>query len=180
MRASGAALAVVIGSTALLAAGTPEAMRRRAAYADEGLPIILVLAIAAVASSLAGIFALVAEPTGVSALRLVLAIVNVVLGWVTLHTIAAFHYGHHYYTQARHDDEERKDAGGLSFPETPAPHLSEFLYFAFTVGMTTQTSDVAVTSPAMRRLTLVHSVVGFFYNTLIIALAVNVAAGSAR
>jgi uncharacterized membrane protein len=46
--------------------------------------------------------------------------------------------------------------------------------------MTAQTSDVAVTSRAMRRLALAHGVVAFFYNTLILALAVNVAAGLAR
>jgi uncharacterized membrane protein len=132
-----------------------------------------------VVSSLLAIFALVGEPGPSAAPRLALAIVDVVLGWTTLHTIFAFHYGHRYYTAAGPPDAHA-DARGLSFPETKAPHLHDFLYFAFTVGMTAQTSDVEVTSTAMRRLTIVHSAIAFFYNTLILALAVNVAAGLAR
>jgi uncharacterized membrane protein len=131
-----------------------------------------------VASSLFAIFALLGSGAA-SPLRLGLAILNVILGWTTLHTILAFHYGHRYYTP-KGTEEDPSDAGGLAFPEQKAPHLHDFLYFAFTVGMTAQTSDVEVTSTAMRRLTIVHGAVAFFYNTLILALAVNVAAGLAH
>jgi uncharacterized membrane protein len=187
LRAEGAALPLVVAdavffavyllSTAVLVTGTPEALRERASYADEGIALILVLTVAAVTASLLAIFALVGEPGSGSALGL--AIGNVVLGWTTLHTVAAFHYGHRYYTEAGPPDA-RGDAGGLAFPETKVPHLHDFLYFAFTVGMTAQTSDVAVTSTAMRRLTLAHGAIAFFYNTLILALTVNLAAGLAR
>ena len=173
MRTFGAALPLALAGTAFFAAyliatatlvtGTPEALRRRASYADEGLPLILVLTIAAAGAGLVAIFALVNAPGPGSAPRLAIAIANVVLGWTTLHTVAAFHYGHRYYTAAGTDDAPA-DAGGLAFPETKTPHLHDFLYFAFTVGMTAQTSDVTA----------------FFYNTLILALAVNVAAGLAR
>lgn len=163
----------------MLVTGTPEVLRRRASYADEGIVLILLLTIAAAGSSLVAIFALVVEPGPASAGHLTLAIANVVLGWTTLHTVAGFHYGHRYYTPAG-PPHAHVDAGGLAFPETKAPHLHDFLYFAFTVGMTAQTSDVAVTSTPMRRLTLAHSIVAFFYNTLILALAVNVAAGLLR
>jgi uncharacterized membrane protein len=189
LRAHGAALPLALAGTAFFAAyliatatlvtGTPEALRRRASYADEGLPLILLLTVAAAAAGLVAIFALVNAPGPGSAPRLAIAIADVVLGWTTLHTVAAFHYGHRYYTAAGTDDAPA-DAGGLAFPETKTPHLHDFLYFAFTVGMTAQTSDVAVTSRAMRRLALAHGVVAFFYNTLILALAVNVAAGLAR
>jgi uncharacterized membrane protein len=166
-------------STATTATGTPEALRQRASYGDEGILLIVVLTVAAAASSLFAIFTIVAASGPESALRLALVVLNVILGWTTLHTVLAFHYGHRYYTPSG-PEEERTDAGGLAFPETKAPHLLDFLYFAFTVGMTAQTSDVEVASTAMRRLTLVHGVVAFFYNTLILALAVNVAAGLAR
>jgi uncharacterized membrane protein len=189
LRAEGAALPLVVAdavffavyllSTAVLVTGTPEALRQRASYADEGIALILVLTIAAVAASILAIFSLVGQPESGSGPRLGLAIGNVVLGWTTLHTVAAFHYGHRYYTEAGPPDA-RGDAGGLAFPETKVPHLHDFLYFAFTVGMTAQTSDVAVTSTGMRRLALAHGAVAFFYNTLILALTVNVAAGLAR
>ncbi|MFD1809390.1 DUF1345 domain-containing protein [Gemmobacter lanyuensis] len=53
----------------------------------------------------------------------------------------------------------------------------DFLYFSFTIGMTAQVSDVVVERPGLRRLVLAHGVVSFFYNTVILALAVNAAVG---
>jgi uncharacterized membrane protein len=44
--------------------------------------------------------------------------------------------------------------------------------------MTCQVSDVQVTSRPMRRLTLMHGVLSFFFNTVILALAVNLLAGA--
>jgi len=67
-----------------------------------------------------------------------------------------------------------KGEGGLVFPGRSDPGAWDFLYYSFVIGMTAQVSDVAVTSPALRRLTLAHSVVAFFYNTVLITLAVNV------
>jgi uncharacterized membrane protein len=105
----------------------------------------------------------------------VLAIASVLLGWLTLHTIAAFHYAHLYYAKAV--SSRGQDAGGLEFPDTNEPTGWDFLYYSFVVGMTAQVSDVQVLATPMRRLTLAHSVVSFFYNTVILALAVNLAAG---
>jgi uncharacterized membrane protein len=176
--AGDAFFATYLLSTALLVTGTPEAMRRRATYEDEGIGLIFILTVAAMVSSLVAIFGLIGKE-GATAVELALAIANVVLGWTTFNTIAAFHYGHRYYTGAG-PAHARRDTGGLAFPETKTPHITDFLYFAFTIGMTAQTSDVDITSTAMRRLALAHSVVAFFYNTLVIALAVNVAAGLAK
>ena len=49
----------------------------------------------------------------------------------------------------------------------------DFLYFSFTIGMTAQVSDVVVTAGGLRRVVLLHSIGAFFYNTVILALAVN-------
>ena len=54
------------------------------------------------------------------------------------------------------------------------PDALSFLYFSFVVAMTAQVSDVTVTSNAMRRLVLLHGIVSFFFNTVIIAVAVNI------
>jgi uncharacterized membrane protein len=63
----------------------------------------------------------------------------------------------------------------LLFPETKEPGAWDFLYFSFVVGMTAQVSDVQVVSTAIRRVTLAHGILSFFINTIIFALAVNVA-----
>ena len=50
-------------------------------------------------------------------------------------------------------------------------------YFSVVVSMCCQTSDVVITSSAFRRLVMLHSVVAFFFNVIIIAITVNVVAG---
>ncbi len=149
-------------------------LRRRAGYEDEGIFLIVVIALAAIALSIGSIFAFLADPGEPSRLRLALAIASVPLGWLTLHTILAFHYAFLYYA-SKSSGEDHEDSGGLQFPETPEPTGWDFLYYSFVIGMTAQVSDVQVTATALRRLTLAHGVVSFFYNTVILALAVNVA-----
>jgi uncharacterized membrane protein len=156
---------------------TPDGLRRRAGIEDEGIPLIVLLALGAVAMSLASIFGLLAGNGGPDLWELSLAIASVPLGWSTVHTIAAFHYAHLYYAT---EGEDVGDAGGLDFPSTEEPGAWDFLYFSFVIGMTAQVSDVTVHAAGMRRLVLAHSIVSFFYNTVLVALAVNVAVALAR
>ncbi len=158
------------------AGATPETMRRRAAIDDEGMPLIVLITLGAIASSIAAIFAIVGRKAAAETSELVLALASVLLGWLTLHTIVAMRYAHLYYARAAGGGVGR-DAGGLVFPGTEEPVIWDFLYFSFVVGMTAQVSDVQVASPRLRRLTLAHGVASFFFNTIILALAVNVAAG---
>jgi uncharacterized membrane protein len=150
---------------------TAPALRARAANPDEGLALILLVTGATVVTSLAAVLLLMEEGAAVGLSGVVLAILAVPLGWLTLHTMIAFHYARLYYAPSRDGD-----AGGLDFPGTPEPGLGDFLYYSFVVGMTAQVSDVAVTSAVQRRTTLAHGVLSFFYNTVILALAVNAAA----
>ena len=69
-----------------------------------------------------------------------------------------------------------EEAGGLEFQERGQPDYWDFAYFSFTIGMTSQTSDVAVTSRQMRRLTLIHGILSFFFNTAVLAMAINIVA----
>ena len=156
---------------------TPEGLRRRASFEDEGIPLIILLALAAVVLSLAAIFALLGRPDSPDPSELSLAVVSVPLGWLMLHTILAFHYAHLFYAT---EGGDVGDAGGLDFPNTREPAAWDFLYFSFVIGMTAQVSDVTVQSAGMRRLVLGHSIVSFFYNTVLLALAVNVAVTLAR
>src|SRR5215212_7867411 len=143
---------------------TPSEMRARSAVKDEVIVIGL---------SLGSIFALLNEPGKPDTGRLVLTVIRVPFGWTTLHTVMAFHYAHLFY--GRHPSGKSTDAGGLGFPGTEEPGSWDFLYYSFVVGMTAQVSDVQVLSTAMRRVTLLHGVVSFFYNTVLLALVVNVA-----
>ena len=160
---------------------TPDGLRRRAGIEDEGIPLIVLLALGAIGMSLASIFGLLAGNGGPDLSDLALAIASVPLGWSTLHTIAAFHYAHLYYaTEGEDGGEDAGDAAGLDFPGTKEPGAWDFLYFSFVIGMTAQVSDVTVHAAGMRRLVLAHSIVSFFYNTVLVALAVNVAVALAR
>lgn len=167
-------LALMVGFTLRI---TPDGLRRRADVEDEGIPLIVLLALAAVVLSLAAIFALLAGEQRPDAWEMALAVASVPLGWATLHTIAAFHYAHLYYAA---DGEDAADAGCLDFPGTQEPGAWDFVYFSFVIGMTAQVSDVTVHASGMRRLVLAHSIAAFFYNTILLALAVNVAVALAR
>jgi uncharacterized membrane protein len=156
---------------------TPDGLRRRAGIEDEGIPLIVLLALGAVGMSLASIFGLLTGNGGPDPWELSLAIASVPLGWSTLHTIVAFHYAHLFYAT---EGEDAGDAGGLDLPGTKEPGAWDLLYFSFVIGMTAQVSDVTVHAAGMRRIVLAHSIVSFFYNTVLVALAVNVAVALAR
>ena len=148
---------------------TPSVLRQRAAVTDEGLVLILLLAAASVAVCLSSIVLLLNGPGGGNWLERLLAFASVPLGWASLHTVVAFHYAHLFYRP------DKDGEGGLAFPETAEPGAWDFLYFAFGIGMTAQVSDVIATSVPVRKTILFHAIASFFFNTVILALAVNAA-----
>lgn len=148
-------------------------LKANARDTGEPEPIIFLVTLAAAAVSLAALFLALNRKDGGRAVELFLAFASVTLGWATVHTMAALHYAHLYWLAGRHCDVAAER--GLDFPETDMPGGYDFLYFAFVVGMTAQTSDVAVTTTAMRRVTMLHSIVSFFFNTVLVAAAVNAA-----
>lgn len=147
-------------------------IRARAAEQDEGARFILLLSIVATFASLVAIlFALGGAkqaPNGAAILDVALAVATILLSWTFVHTIFSFHYAHEFYG-------ERRDGiiGGLSFPHDSKPDYRDFLYFSLVIGMTSQVSDVAVTSKVIRRMVAVHGVLSFFFNLVILALTVN-------
>jgi uncharacterized membrane protein len=140
-------------------------LSRHAEEDDEGLPLILGLAVVAVLASVTGIFLVTSAEASSLADRL-LALVGLPAGWATIHVLVAFHYAHLHY---------REKGPGMRFPGKGEPDAWDFLYASFTIGMTAQVSDVEVTTSPLRRAVLVHGVASFFYNTCILALAVNAA-----
>jgi uncharacterized membrane protein len=161
---------------AYLAAGawmlgsTHEDLRRRAAIEDEGIFIVVIITLAAIAATLTGIFIALDHRKGTDPLSLVLALSGAPLGWLMLHTVSAFHYANLHYFEGGSDNGR-----ALDFPGTDTPGPWDFLYFSFVIGMTAQVSDVQVRTVKMRRAVLGHSAVSFLYNTVLIALAVNAA-----
>jgi uncharacterized membrane protein len=149
----------IVGSTG------PDDLRRHAEQDDEGVVLILILAALAVVVSVTAIF-LVLNADASSFVARSLALVSLPLGWATVHTLAAFHYAHLHY---------RGEVPGFGFPGKGDPDAWDFLYASFTIGMTAQVSDVEVATRPLRRAVLVHGVASFFYNTGILALAVNAA-----
>jgi len=104
-------------------------------------------------------------------IRLLLALATVVLSWLLMHSVFGLRYAHKFYDDSVNSVE--KHAGGLKFPEDDLPDYRDLAYFSFVIGMTCQVSDVNVTSREMRRLVLVHGILSFGFNTVILALTIN-------
>src|SRR4029453_516922 len=100
-------------------------------------------------------------------------IATLVLAWKFANMVYALHYAHLFYTSG----DGGKDLAGLIFPgDRREPDYSDFVYFSFTLGIALQTSDVAITSPAIRRVVIGQCIAAFVYNLVVLALAVSVLA----
>ena len=91
---------------------------------------------------------------------------TMVLGWVLLHSGYARSY------RARNEDER-----GLEFPRTEHPAMPDYLYFSFVMGSTFAVSDVAVVGTRMRWHVMLHGILAFFYNAVVLATAIGVVTG---
>jgi uncharacterized membrane protein len=158
---------------AMMARSDLGTLRDRARAEDEGGVVILVLMLGAALASFA---AIAAELRGIAyadapaqAIRLGLASLTILCSWFFLNLVFAVHYAHDFYGGG--------PRRGLDFPGTEHPDYWDFLYFSVTIGAALQTSDVSIGTPRMRRLVLGHTLLAFLFNTLIVALAVNVGAG---
>ena len=105
--------------------------------------------------------------------HIALTIGALISSWLLIQTVFAFHYARRYYAILH---RERTATPELLFPGGKEPDYLDFAYYSFVVGMTSQVSDVAVTSRSMRRLTLVHSVLAFVFNMAVLALSINIIA----
>lgn len=108
-----------------------------------------------------------------------LSAISVFCSWTLIHTVFTLHYAHLYYTfpSRKHLDAGEKPHGGLDFPGTEHPDFLDFVYFSFVLGMAFQTADVTITGRRIRRIALLHSFIAFVYNTIIVALSINIVSG---
>jgi uncharacterized membrane protein len=157
-------------------------MRRMAQLTDESRFVVLTLAILAAMASIIAIVAQLATAKymvgSAKFTHLALAGFTIFSSWSFIHLIFAQHYAHEFFIE-REAKQASSDhpRSGLSFPGTPAPDFIDFLYFAFVIGVASQTADVSISSRPMRRVALVHCVLSFFFNATILALTINIAAG---
>ncbi|MCW6508088.1 DUF1345 domain-containing protein [Lichenifustis flavocetrariae] len=156
---------------------TPEKTRRQASALDDSAWVILLIGMAATAASFGGIAALLYGAPSASGSKVpdvILAATTMILSWAFMQMIFAVHYTHIYFGEQ--DGEAR---GGLKFTGTEEPDFWDFVYFTVSIGATAQTSDTGVESRRMRRIVTAQAVYSFFFNTAVLALAINIAAGLA-
>jgi uncharacterized membrane protein len=151
-------------------------LRSRAREQDLSRSLIFVFVVVAACAALFAVGFLISvnkdELRGHLTAHLLLALGTVIFSWSLVHTVFGLRYAHTFYGDSD-DPAQDRHAGGLSFPEGHVPDYFDFAYFSFVVGMTFQVSDVQVTSRRMRQLTLLHSVLSFGFNTVILALLIN-------
>jgi uncharacterized membrane protein len=147
-------------------------MRRSAARNDANRLLLLIITLAVSLVVLVAVASELMQGDSPDAREIALIVGTLVLCWVFSNTIYALHYAHLFY-RARHGG----DAGGLGFPETPQPNYWDFVYFAFCLGMTFQTSDVSVTDRGFRKVVTLHCLAAFVFNLGIVAFTINVLGG---
>jgi len=155
-------------------------IRTRAARQDDSGIVILVLVLLAICSAFAAIFGLLAVAKQASdqgkLLFAALAATTIVISWLVTQVTFTFHYAHEYYAPQQFPKQGEKSVHPLAFPNDDTPDYWDFFYFATSFGAASQTSDVSINSKEIRRLTILHAVVSFFFNTMVLALTINLAA----
>ena len=166
----------LIMALVMIAGSNINRIRYRADLQDEGQIVILGLTIVTAIISLGGI---VAEMAAAKTLKghsewqhIAITGLTVLLSWTFMHMIFAIHYAHEYYA-----GPENELTAGLDFPGNEPPDYWDFVYYSFVIGTACATADINVTSKSMRKITTLHCVVAFFFNTTILALTVNIGAG---
>jgi uncharacterized membrane protein len=163
----------------ILVADPVECMRS-AKLQDSSRTLIFFFVIASALASLFAIGFLLKGGKDLSAGRLtqhvVLAIVTVVSSWFLVHTVFSLRYAHIFYGLDEHA-KERGERSALEFPKEDSPAYLDFAYFSFVIGMCCQVSDVQVCSQRVRGLVLIHGLLSFLFNTVIVALSINIVSG---
>lgn len=161
----------------MMGMATEHDIRVRARLEDESPSGVTLLLVAAACASLLAIAIVISTSASLEpvtrGLHLGLAALTILLSWLLVHSVYAVHYAHSYYSKGK----DGEIAGGLGFPNAKTPPLyADFAYFSFVIGMTCQVADISTTTGVMRRMVLIHGVISFFFNAIIIALSVNIAA----
>jgi uncharacterized membrane protein len=156
-------------------------VRARAAYEDQGKTVTLGIVLVAVMASLAATAVAMHEAKAVSAhaagpapwAAWIMSVSTLLLGWIVVQTVFALRYAHRYFGDR---DEDGKIDRGIKFPGEAPKTYHDFLYVAVCVGATAQVSDFSIITASYRRLVTQHALLAFFYNTMVLALGINILA----
>ena len=157
----------------LLRRSTTAAMRAAARANDANRAGLLAISAAVAIAVLAAVATALSAQRPAPAAIVALVIVTLALAWTFTNIVFALHYAHLFYL----GDSEGKDRAGLAFPACREPAYWDFVYFAFTLGMTFQTSDVAIETREVRKVAIFHCLVAFVFNLGILAFTINVLGG---
>jgi len=175
--------AIFVATTAWMFMNTDEAaVRRHAAFEDENRGILTTLILTAVAASVAVAMMSLRDAKFVSSRHLeggqwwvlALSVSTLVLSWLIAQCLFVLHYAHRYFGDA---DSNGEDDGGITFPGEPPTTYRDFVYVAVCVGATCQVSDFSITTSRFRGLVTAHALFSFAFNTMILALGINILAG---
>jgi uncharacterized membrane protein len=156
----------------------PEKLRARAQMQDVSHILIFIFVVVA---ACAGLFAVgflflnksVAAQSPHFFVHLLMSLVAIICSWALVHTVFGLRYAHTFYGDPDGPTGPKPHAGGLDFPGDREPDYMDFAYFSFVIGMTFQVSDVVITSRDFRKLVLLHAMLSFGFNTVILALTIN-------
>jgi uncharacterized membrane protein len=168
-----AALVYLLTTWTLFLRADEAEVRERAAAEDEGVPVLLLIVLAAIVASLGAVVdAMIAAKNSGDATKAfigVCAAATLVLSWLVLQSSFVLHYAHRNF-----GDGSSKEA--IQFPgERPTSYM-DFAYLAFSVGATFQVSDNSILTLKLRKLVTAHAATAYFYNTAILALGINIIA----
>jgi uncharacterized membrane protein len=152
-------------SAHLLRVDEPKVIRAHAASNDANRTTLLVITVAISAAILGAVAMETIGGDGPGAKSKLLIIATLGTAWLFANTIYALHYAHLYYGPPD---------GGIEFPGGKPPGYADFVYFAFTLGMTFQTSDVTISDRRIRGVVTLHCLAAFVFNLGILAFTINV------
>lgn len=155
---------------------TAKAMEAHAADTDDGRYFVLFVSLAGVAASLTAIVLELqahTQPGPAKSLHVFFVFFTVILSWIFVHASFAKHYAHEFFGPT---DSGKGTRRGLIFPGDEEPDFGDFFHFAFVIGVANQTADIQISSKAIRSVVTLHGIAAFVFNTVILALTINLAA----
>jgi uncharacterized membrane protein len=153
----------------------PRQIRVLAKQEDAGRIVVFIIVLAATVGSLLGVMLLLGNKDKWllgKGMETFIYITGVICSWILLHTMFTYRYALLYYGE--HPLDPDIHTVGLQIPNELWPDYLDFAYFAFVIGMTFQVSDIEISSRMIRRVALVHGLLSFLFNTVIVALTINV------
>ncbi len=150
-----------------------DSMREAAIRNDANRAELLALSALVSFVVLVAIAAELAQKHGSNPAFVILIIATLALSWTFSNIVYALHYAHLFYTS----DALGKDSGGIDIPGVTEPDYWDFTYYAFTLGMTFQTSDTEISSRPFRRLAIFHCFAAFVFNIGVLAFTINILGG---